>query len=123
VTAPDEALVAADPSLVELALKNLLVNCEVHGGAPASALRVSRDGEAVVLAVTDRGRGASAADCERMFDRHWRSAEPTRGSGLGLALVRVIAEKLGGRAWAELNADGPGLTVSFSIDPLAGWHE
>jgi signal transduction histidine kinase len=123
VSAPDEALVAADPALLELALKNVLVNCEVHGGAPATALTVSRDGEAVVIAVTDRGRGASPQDCERMFDRHWRSSEPTRGSGLGLALVRVIAESLGGRAWAQPNADGPGLTVSFSIDPIAGWHD
>jgi signal transduction histidine kinase len=123
VRAPDEALIAAEPSLVQLALRNLLVNAEIHGGEPASTLRVGRDGDSVVVAVTDRGRGASVEDCARMFDRHWRSTEPKSGSGLGLALVRVIAEKLGGRAWAEPNADGPGLTVSFTLGPLAGWHD
>lgn len=122
VEAPDEALVEGDEHLVGLALRNLLENADKYG-AGVRLVRVSRDGQDVRVTVRDGGPGLGEAARARMFDRYWRGSADGEGSGLGLALVRAVAERHGGRAEADSGPDGCGLEVSFTLDTLVGWHE
>jgi two-component system sensor histidine kinase QseC len=122
VEAPDEALLELDERLVRLALRNLIDNASKYG-AGAVLLRVTRTGNVARLAVLDRGPGLDAAARERMFERYWRGSADGEGRGLGLALVRAVAERWGGRAEARPGPDGSGLEVSMTLAPLVGWHE
>ena len=70
------------------------------------------------LAVTDQGPGLAADQLEAVFERFYR-IDPARsraagGSGIGLAIVRAIAEAMGGRAWAE--SAGPGTGATFLLE-------
>ncbi len=71
--------------------------------------RALQDG-AVELAVTDRGKGLSQEELEKVFDAFFS----TKPDGMGLPISRSIVEAHGGRLWARAN-DGPGLTFRFSI--------
>ena len=55
------------------------------------------------MEVEDDGPGVAPADLERLFDRFYRVDRARRqgGSGLGLSIVRQVAELHGGSAWAE----------------------
>ena len=122
VEAPDEALVQGDERLVALALRNLLDNARKYAGG-AEAVRVSRFGDAVQLAVLDHGPGLDDAARARMFDRYWRGTADGEGRGLGLALVRAVAERHGGDVHASPGPDGKGLDVSMTLGSIVGWHE
>jgi len=81
-------------------LRNLLANAALHAGAGATVrLSSRRDGAAVVLDVDDSGPGIAAADRSRVFERFVRLAPPGervgRGVGLGLSIVRQVAEAHG----------------------------
>jgi signal transduction histidine kinase len=121
VEAPDEALVTGDARLLELAVRNLVENAERHGRG-ARAIRVQREGEGLRLAVVDEGPGIPEAQRERMFERHWRGVADRDGSGLGLALVRAVAERHGGRAEAAPGSPR-GLVVSIVLPALVDWSE
>lgn len=122
VEAPDEALVEGDERLVALALRNLLDNARKYAGG-AQAVRVSRSGDAVQLAVLDSGPGLDNAARARMFDRYWRGTADGEGRGLGLALVRAVAERHGGHVRASPGPDGRGLDVAMTLGRILGWHE
>lgn len=104
-----------DPQRLRQILDNLLENCRGHAGSGAS-VRVElhlHQGRAE-LTVSDNGHGMSDEELTSLFERFYR-AEGSRsresgGSGLGLALVKALAEAHGGRAYA-FHSKGGGLTV------------
>ena len=88
-----------DARRIEQALTNLLSNAVKYSpGAEDVHVMVVPEGEQVVISVTDKGDGMPMADLERVFDRFYKGTttkgEP--GAGLGLYLVRMIAEAHGG---------------------------
>jgi signal transduction histidine kinase len=97
------ATVTADPDAMKRALANLVDNA-VRMAPEGSAVDVDVGvrGSWAWMAVSDTGPGLSPQDAARVFDRFWRAdAARTRaggGAGLGLAIVRQIAEAHGGAA-------------------------
>jgi two-component system, OmpR family, phosphate regulon sensor histidine kinase PhoR len=113
-----------DGSAVMLAVVNLLDNALKYGAGSPIALRVQQDTRSVKVSVRDHGPGIPSDDLRRVFERFYRVRSPgqtVRGSGIGLALVKHIAEAHGGRAWAE-NADGGGALVCFSLESPGRSH-
>jgi signal transduction histidine kinase len=55
--------------------------------------------------VIDNGIGISPVDLPRLFEKFYRGAQQSskdqRGTGLGLAIVKSIADRHGGRVWAD----------------------
>ena len=96
-----EAPVQADRDRLTLALDALIENAVDHS-EPDGRIELSarRSGEQVVLAVRDWGSGIPAADIGHIFDRFTRvgtgRSRDTGGFGLGLAVVKAIAEAHGG---------------------------
>jgi signal transduction histidine kinase len=96
---PDDAsfvLEGAPDDLHRLAL-NLVENALAHT-PPATLIDVglSHDGDDVVLEVSDSGPGIPEELRERIFDRFVRAERTGGGSGLGLSIVRAVAEAHGG---------------------------
>jgi signal transduction histidine kinase len=110
VEAEDGVVVSADPLRVRQALGNLVDNALRHGDGDI-VLRSRRANTGVELEVSDRGAGFEPAIADRAFERFARGDEArTRGgTGLGMAIVRAVAEAHGGRA--EIVPGGEGATV------------
>ena len=111
--------VLIDQEAIALAVINLLDNAVKYGGQTPVELELTAKRSTVEVAVRDHGPGIPADSLRRVFERFYRGPDtnPTRGSGIGLALVKNIAQAHGGRAWAK-NAAGGGAVVGFSI-PIA----
>jgi two-component system, OmpR family, sensor kinase len=120
VSAPPPIPFAADPTLVGRALANLIDNARKHGSGLAR-LSVRADAAGVTFEVVDRGRGFAPGEESRVFERFYRGADPDAGPhgslGLGLALVKRIADAHGGRVHAA-NEPGGGARVVLEL-PLA----
>jgi two-component system phosphate regulon sensor histidine kinase PhoR len=102
----DAPLVDIDERSIEVALLNLLDNAIKYAGAGGHIeVSLQRKGIWLRLSVSDRGPGIEGADRRRIFERFVRGKQAggTRGSGIGLALVRQIAVVHGGDAWVEPN--------------------
>jgi signal transduction histidine kinase len=97
-----------DERLLRRALRNLLENARRYGGDEVS-VEVQRRGPLVQLAVCDRGPGVPETMRERIFEPFFRlpgHAEREGGVGLGLSLVRQIAQRHGGRVHCEPREGG-----------------
>ena len=111
----ESAAVAGDPQLLRRMIRNLLDNAMRHDQPPV-AVAVHRLQRRAELRITDHGPGIPVSEHEKVFEpfRRAKGAGVTRGSGLGLALVRRIARHHGGEARIEPGA-GSGLTVVVVI--------
>jgi two-component system phosphate regulon sensor histidine kinase PhoR len=108
--------VMIDQEAIALAVINLLDNAVKYGGETPVELELSTRRSVVDIAVRDHGPGIPQDSLQQVFDRFYRGPHtgPTRGSGIGLSLVKHIAQAHGGRAWAK-NAPGGGAVVGFWI--------
>ena len=100
-TAPVEAAItiAGEERLLRRALRNLLENAKRHGGGVIE-VSLRAQGHEAVVGVCDRGPGVPEPYRERIFEPFFRlpgQSERDGGVGLGLALVRQIAARHGGR--------------------------
>jgi signal transduction histidine kinase len=102
-------LVRGDAWMLRRLLRNLLDNARRYGaGSPIEVSVAARNGHAV-LRVADRGPGIPEDEQERVFEAFYRPAgtrEQGDGVGLGLALVRRIAQQHGGKARCLTRAGG-----------------
>jgi signal transduction histidine kinase len=93
--------VDADPRHLRQIVGNLVSNA-VKYGAPPLRLRARRAGSKVRIEMRDEGDGVPAELREHVFDRFARApGTAVGGTGLGLFIVRRLAEVQGGRAWYE----------------------
>ncbi|MEU8817360.1 PAS domain S-box protein [Actinoplanes sp. NPDC048796] len=95
VVAPDEIYGFADPKHLQLILGNLLANAAKYGEPPVTVTVANRR-DHVEIKVADEGEGVPEAFVEHLFDRFARAesgvATRTSGTGLGLYLVRQLAQ-------------------------------
>ena len=112
-------VVAGDERLLRRALRNLLENARRYGGREVGVITEARAGRALVR-VCDRGPGVPELMRERIFESFFRlpgHAEQAGGVGLGLSLVKQIAERHGGSVRCEAR-EGGGSCFVLSL-PLA----
>ena len=102
--------VQGDPRLLRRLVRNLLENALRHGEIPVEVeVAASEESSRVRLVVADRGPGIPESERERIFEPFYRppgQASAEGGIGLGLALVRQIAESHAGRICCEPRAGG-----------------
>jgi signal transduction histidine kinase len=100
---------SGDATLVARAVSNLLENAKRHAGG-VETLRVESRGGMVAFVVEDGGPGFAPGDDQRVFEPFYkRVSSASNGEesvGLGLALVKKIAEAHQGRVFAENRAKG-----------------
>ena len=111
--------VHADPSLLRAALGNLLGNAHKYSRKVDHAvieLFAEPSAEGLVYVVRDNGAGFEMAHASRLFSAFERlhTRAEFEGTGVGLATVKRIVAKHGGRIWAEA-AVGRGATFRFTL--------
>jgi len=114
-----DTIVLGDSEELKAAVWNLLDNAVKYSTAEPRIV-VELDGahnNRIAVRVTDNGVGISPAELKRIFKRFYRIpasvAVRTKGSGLGLFIVRSVARKHGGRAFAQ--SAGPGQGSTFTL--------
>ena len=123
---PRPLWVEGDPGALERMVTNLLSNAVKFtpdgGRVSLVAHPDDRDPRTVCLTVSDSGMGIPPADHERVFARFFRSSAANeraiQGSGLGLSIVRAIAEGHGGSVSVD-SAPGAGSTFTVTL-PVTG---
>jgi signal transduction histidine kinase len=104
------AVVRFDERLVRRAVRNLLENAKRYGGDQEPILlTLATQRDQVEISVSDRGPGVPAEECERIFEPFYRlpgHSEHAGGVGLGLSLVRQIAQRHGGQVSCHAREGG-----------------
>ena len=121
-------MIQSDLRLLRRALRNIYDNAHRHAaGAPINARVTPINGRGVRIVITDGGAGIDAQELERIFEPFYRPAgrkeSDGRGYGLGLSLVRQIAERHGGQVYArsEESHSGTRFVIElFDIKPYQG---
>jgi signal transduction histidine kinase len=103
---PPQIAVQADQSALRQILLNLLDNAVKYGPQGQTVrVRAERENGRTRIVVDDQGPGIPGEDRERVWAGYFRLQRETRsavaGSGIGLAVVRSLAEDMGGRTWIE----------------------
>jgi len=107
---PAGASVRADPRALEQVLVNLAENAVKYTATGSVTIRGERDGDAWVLSVVDTGPGIERHHLPRIFERFYR-VDPGRareqgGTGVGLAIVKHLAQGMAGEVGVESGAGG-----------------
>jgi hypothetical protein len=114
ITVEEEAVVEGDPRLLGMALQNLIDNaCKYRKPGRTAHVSFGRRGDAFYL--RDDGIGFDMAYVRKLFVPFERlHREEYAGTGIGLANVRRVIERHGGRVWAEGEV-GQGATFFFTL--------
>ena len=118
--APDAQTLHSDASLLRIALRNLLANADRHTPVQ-STIQIDIYPEQcsgkpwLHIEVTNPGAAIPPAECERIFQKYYRGQNALHrpGAGLGLYLVRSIAQRLGGTV--ILHSPGGDVPVCFRL--------
>lgn len=96
----DMPVIHHDPDAVAQVVTNLLSNASKYGGGWAR-LSATQFPDGVQVDIQDRGIGIDPSEVERIFEQFYRSQDPrarrTKGTGIGLAVVKYIMEAHGGK--------------------------
>lgn len=116
-----DLVVLATPEAMQHVMGNLLTNaCKYSPEGSVIRITGRRDGDRGRIAVTDEGPGVPADERHRVFDRFYRgeTTRATRGTGIGLAIVKTAVETLGGEVDLRDADSGRGATFEVTL-PLA----
>jgi signal transduction histidine kinase len=103
--------------MLRIVVQNLAENALRHAGEGATCvLGLRRENGVRVLSVRDNGIGVAEEDLPRLFERFYRAdqARASRGSGLGLSIVKHVVEAAGGQVEA-LGAPSEGLEIRLAF--------
>ena len=94
----DGALVLADRSALEIIFRNLIENTVRHSNSTPARARIAaqQDGAELVVSFTDAGQGFGG-DAQRLGALFFRG-QRSQGAGVGLYLIRMLMQRMGGRA-------------------------
>jgi signal transduction histidine kinase len=116
-----ELFVMGNAEELRTAVFNLFDNAIKYSGDDAKIIAdvVTPNLDTILLQVHDRGIGISRAELKRIFKRFYRAQNPSagqvKGTGLGLFIVRSIARRHGGDAFAESLGEGHGSTFTLKL--------
>lgn len=116
----ERATIHGDAPMLRSLIRNLLENAQRHAGGNHVEIDVSVGATHARLTVADRGPGVAEDQAQRIFEPFYRPQGHhegnDRGVGLGLALVKQVAQHHGGNAWYEpRNGGGSTFVVEFSL--------
>jgi two-component system, OmpR family, sensor histidine kinase SenX3 len=120
------AVVLGDPDEIKAAVWNLIDNAVKYSPADVRVqMRVEEmDRDRLAVRVTDQGIGIPTSELKRIFRRFYRAPATlpgrAKGSGLGLFIVRSVARKHRGRAFAESRGSGQGSTFTLLLPKAPG---
>jgi two-component system CheB/CheR fusion protein len=119
VDVPSDLVICIDRAQLAQVLQNLCENAIKYNRRKGRIVISARlEGKSAVVSIQDTGIGVAANDLGRIFERFHRSdnarARVSRGSGLGLSIVKTILNSHGCRIWAE-SVEGKGSTFSFTL--------
>ena len=118
---PSGTLVLGDRDELMAAVTNLVDNAIKYSGDRVKVVvEVARTGaRRVAISVRDQGIGITSDELKRVFRRFYRLPaalqSKVRGTGVGLSIVRAVARRHGGRAYAESRGAGRGSTFTLEL--------
>lgn len=114
---PEPIQVLGAPVLIREALTNLIDNAIRYAGRGATVtVSVRKHGDQALLEVSDDGTGLTDEQLKSLFGRFFRGTQEGTGCGLGLAIVREIAERHDGTAYAQaLQPRGLQVTIALPL--------
>ena len=120
----DRVLLTADREKTTRIIQNLIRNCIQHSGGDIT-VDVSEENGTARLTISNPVIDSSAIEPERLFDRFYTAEKSRRKStGLGLSIVRLLAEQMNGKAYAALDGNRLSITVELPASaPIQGITE
>jgi signal transduction histidine kinase len=118
-TSEGAARVSANKEELRSAISNVIDNAIKYSGQKVDIEVSLAAGENVSVKIRDRGIGIPRSELKQVFKRFYRVGDRevarVKGSGLGLFIVRSVAKKYGGNAFADSEGPGRGATITIQL--------